>query len=220
MSPSRPPLHLILLFNRDPKKIATLLCSRFYLKLLKDKLMEAIRTKRLVLRDLEEGDWKSVHDYASDHEVVRHMDWGPNTTEETRNFIRRAIAHQQEQPRRSYDLAVTLTSQNVLIGACGIYAPDPNSREGWIGYVFNRNFWGQGYATETAKALLKFGFNQLNLHRIFATCDPANIASAHVLEKIGMQHEAHFREHKMAKGRWRDSLLYAILDYEWERIKA
>jgi ribosomal-protein-alanine N-acetyltransferase len=107
----------------------------------------------------------------------------------------------------------------VLIGACGIYVSNPDGQEGWIGYVFNRNFWGRGYATETAKALLKFGFNQLNLHRIFATCDPANIASAHVLEKISMQREGHLREHKMAKGKWCDLLLYAILDYEWERLK-
>lgn len=92
-----------------------------------------------------------------------------------------------------------------------------DNHEGWSGYCLNRNFWGKGYATETAKVLLRFGFDQLNLHRIFATCDPANIASAHVLEKIGMQLEGHLREHKWAKGKWCDSLLYAILDYEWKK---
>jgi ribosomal-protein-alanine N-acetyltransferase len=85
--------------------------------------------------------------------------------------------------------------------------------------VLNRKFWRQGYATEVAQALLKFGFNQLKLHRIFATCDPENIASAHVMEKIGMQQEGHIREHKLAKGKWRDSLLYAILDHEWMKQK-
>ena len=180
--------------------------------------MEAIQTERLVLRDFEESDWKSIHDYASDQEVVRYMDWGPNTAEETMNFIKRAAARREEKPRRSYDLAVILASQNALIGACGIYVSNPEGREGFIGYVFNRNFWGRGYATEAAKTLLEFGFSQLNLHRIFATCDPMNIASARVLEKIGMQHEGRLREHKWAKEKWRDSLLYAILDYEWERL--
>jgi ribosomal-protein-alanine N-acetyltransferase len=179
--------------------------------------MEVIRTERLVLRDFREADWKSVHDYASDLEVVRYMDWGPNTVEETRSFIRRAIAYQQEQHRSVYDLAVVLTPQNVLVGGCGIHVSNPDGREGWIGYVLNRNFWGRGYATETAKALLKFGFSQLNLHRVFATCDPSNVASANVLEKIGMQREGYLREHKWAKGKWRDSLLYAILDDEWKR---
>jgi len=180
--------------------------------------VEIIRTERLILRDFEEADWKAVHSYASDTEVVRYMDWGPNTTEETQSFIQRTIARQQEQPRRSYDFAVVLKSRNMLIGGCSIHVSNPDNREGWIGYVLNRNFWGQGYTTETAKALLAFGFDQLNLHRIFATCDPANNGSRRVLEKIGMQLEGCLREHKWAKGKWRDSLLYAILDYEWKRL--
>lgn len=172
-----------------------------------------------MLRDFEEGDWTLVHDYASNSEVVRYVDWGPNTEEESKNFIQRALAHKKERPRKNFTLAVVLKATNTLIGGCGIYLSNPDNREGYIGYVLNRNFWGQAYATETAQALLEFGFNQLTLHRIFATCDPENITSARVLEKIGMQHEGHFREHKWAKGKWRDSLLYAILDHEWMNLK-
>lgn len=180
--------------------------------------MEVFQTERLILRDFEEADWKPVHSYASNPEVVRYVDWGPNTFEETRNFIRRAIATQNEHPRRNYNFAMILRAKNRLIGACGIFVSNLDNREAWIGYVLNRHFWGQGYATEAAKALLTFGFEKLNLHRIFATCDPANIASAHVLEKIGMQHEGRLREHKRVRGKWRDSLLYAILDYEWKHL--
>jgi RimJ/RimL family protein N-acetyltransferase len=180
--------------------------------------VETIQTKRLILRDFVMADWKAIHDYDSDPEVVRYMDWGPNTEEETKSFLQRAITFQQEQPRRGYSLAIVLGSQNVIIGGCGIRVSSPENREGWIGYVLSRNFWGQGYATETAKALLKFGFETLDLHRIFATCDPANIASAHVLEKTGMKREGYLREHKWARGKWRDSLLYAILDYEWKSL--
>jgi RimJ/RimL family protein N-acetyltransferase len=176
--------------------------------------MTAIRTERLVLRDFIETDWEAVHEYASDPEVVRYMDWGPNTEEESRNFIQRTIVSQRENPRTGYSLAIALKAEDKLIGGCGIYVTSTENREGYIGYCLNRNFWGQGFATETAKALLMFGFEQLNLHRIFATCDPANIASAHVLEKIGMQREGRFREHKWAKGEWRDSLMYAILNNE------
>jgi len=180
--------------------------------------MEIIQTKRLTLRDFEKADWKGAHSYGSDPEGVRYMEWGPNTVKDTKQFIQRAITHQKEQPRRNYTLAIVLKPEKRLIGGCGISVSSPENREGWIGYCLNRNFWKQGYATETAKALLRFGFDQLNLHRIFATCDPANIASAHVLEKIGMQREGHFREHKWAKGKWRDSLFYAILDYEWKQL--
>lgn len=179
----------------------------------------SLTTERLVLREFDELDWQAVHEYASDPEVVRYMEWGPNTEDESRNFIRQAIAYQQEQPRRNYEFAVVLKARDRLIGGCGIHVSNPDSREGWIGYCFNRHFWGQGYATEAARALLTFGFDRLKLHRVFATCDPANIVSISVLEKIGMQREGHLREHKWAKGRWRDSFLFAILDHEWERLK-
>ena len=182
------------------------------------EIVEVIRTSRLLLRELQETDWQAVHTYASDPEVVRYMEWGSNTKEDTTNFIQRSITAQMEQPRKSYELAIVLKEDDRLIGACGIHVSDRNNREGWIGYCLNRQFWRQGYATETAKALLGFGFDRLCLHRIFATCEPANIVSAQVLEKIGMQHEGHLRENKWAKGKWRDSLLYAILDYEWKRL--
>jgi len=142
------------------------------------------------------------------------MKWGPNTEEETTGFIQRVLAAQNEQPRRDYTLAVVVRNEDKLIGGCTINVSNPDNREGWIGYCLNRGFWGKGYATEAANALVDFGFDRLNLHRIFATCDPANVASAHVLEKVGMKREGRIREHAWTKGRWRDSLLYAILEQE------
>jgi RimJ/RimL family protein N-acetyltransferase len=183
------------------------------------EIMEKIQTERLILRELAATDWKAVHDYASDAEVVRYMDWGPNTEEDTKNFIQRALNYQSERPRRDYTLAIILKAENRLIGCCGIHVSNPQHREGWIGYSLNRKCWRQGYGTEAAEALLRFGFAQLNLHRIFATCDPENIASARLLEKVGMKREGHLREHKWSRGKWLDSLLYAILDYEWKRLQ-
>lgn len=179
--------------------------------------MKPIKTKRLTLRDLEPKDWKSVHVYSSDPEVVRFMPWGPNAVEDTKAFIRRSIVMRKEKPRRNYNFAVILMEEKILIGSCGIYISNPDWLEGYIGYVFNRSYWGKGYATETAKALLKFGFEKLNLHRIYAFCNSANKVSAHVLEKSGMQLEGHFREHRWVKGKWTDTLQYAILEREWKK---
>ncbi len=179
--------------------------------------MVVIRTDRLVLREFDETDRQAVHSYASDPEVVRYMGWGPNTEEETKSFIRRSIDYQKEKPRQNYRFAITLRADDRLIGGCGLHVANPDNREGWLGYCLNRDFWRQGYATETAEALLEFGFQKLRLHRICATCDPANVASAHVLEKIRMQREGHLREHKWTKGRWQDSLLYAILENNWKK---
>ena len=181
--------------------------------------MVIIRAERLMLREFDETDWQAVHSYASDPEVVRHMDWGPNTEEETKAFISRSISSQKEKPRRKYTLAITLKGENKLIGSCDLCVASPENKEGWLGYCLNRHFWHKGYATETAKALLDYGFQQLGLHRIFATVDLDNITSRNVLEKTGMQYEGHLREHKWAKSRWRDSLLYAILENEWKKLK-
>lgn len=170
-----------------------------------------------MLRDLTVKDLRAVHEYSSDPEVVRYTDWGPNTEEDDRNFIRLATVSQHEKPRKHYLLGITLKDTNKLIGNCGIHESNPDNREGLIAYFLNREYWHQGYATEPANALIAFGFKRLKLHRIFATCDPANKASAHVLEKSGMQREGHLRQHKLAKGRWRDSFLYAILDNEWKQ---
>jgi RimJ/RimL family protein N-acetyltransferase len=181
-----------------------------------EQLMKAIEIERLFLRDLVMSDKHAVHEYASNPEVVRFMDWGPNTEDETVEFIAKSISTQNEKPRRNFDFAIVLKDTGKLIGGCGIHVSNPENREGWLGYCLNRNYWGKGYATETGRGLIKFGFEKLNLHRLFAACDPENLASAHVLEKSGMKREGHLREHRWSKGKWRDSYLYAILEQDWK----
>jgi len=181
--------------------------------------MTTLETERLLLREFEEGDEQAVHEYASDPEVVRHVEWGPNTEADTMRFIQYALSLQEEEPRGNYSLAITLKTDGRLIGGCSVVVSDPGNREGWIGYVLKRRFWAQGYGTEAARALVGFGFEQLGLHRIFATCGPENVASARLLEKVGMRREGHLREHKWQKGRWRDSYLYAVLDHEWREAQ-
>lgn len=176
-----------------------------------------IRTERLLLRDLQSSDLEAVRKYSSDPEVVQYMDWGPNTDKDDKEFLERSKAARKETPRRNFTLAIVMKDTKRLIGSCGIHESNPADREGWIGYCLNRQYWGRGFGTETAKSLLDFGFDDLRLHRIFATCVPANTASAHVLEKAGMRLEGHFRQHRWVKGKWRDSLLYAILDEERQR---
>lgn len=68
--------------------------------------------------------------------------------------------------------------------------------------------------------LVGFGFEQLGLHRIWATCSTENAGSARVLEKLGMRPEAHFKEDVNIRGRWRDSYLYAVLANDWEAARA
>jgi RimJ/RimL family protein N-acetyltransferase len=178
--------------------------------------MVTIVTERLELREFNQADWVLVHEYASDPEVTRYVGWGPNSLEDTKNFILRAMSYQREEPRRKFDLAITLKEGNTLIGGCSIRVSDPDNREGSIGYLLRRQFWGRGYATEASQALLDFGFGKLGMHRISAWCDVENTASSRVLERIGMQREGRLREFRLIRGEWHDSYLYAVLDREWK----
>lgn len=101
--------------------------------------------------------------------------------------------------------------QGTLIGAIELQVTSTSHRRAELGYVLHRQWWGRGYAGEAAAALLRFGFDDLGLHKVSATCDPRNKASARVLTKIGMRHEAHLRDHLHLRGRWHDRLLYAAL---------
>ncbi|MDE1854062.1 MAG: GNAT family N-acetyltransferase [Thaumarchaeota archaeon] len=174
-----------------------------------------LTTKRLVIREFRASDWRSVHAYASDPEVVRYMHWGPNTEPDTQAFVRRAIADQSSKPRTRYEFAITVKASGELIGGCGIEATRPERKEGVIFYSLNKAHWGKGYGTESARALVDFGFARLALHRIFALCDPSNIGSNHVLNKAGMTLEGRQREDFLMRGKWRDTMVYAILEREW-----
>ncbi|WP_172253514.1 GNAT family N-acetyltransferase [Saccharibacillus deserti] len=175
-------------------------------------MQTTIRTERLILRDPVLEDWAAIHEYSSDPDVVRHSMWGPNTEEETRGYVAQMIEMRQEQPRTSYELVVTLKDGGELIGGCGIHKAGFNAE---IGYTFNPRFWGSGYASEAAFALLRMGFEELGVHRIYATCRPANEASANVMKRIGMQREGRMREHLFFKGAFHDSELYSILRREF-----
>ncbi|TVX98672.1 GNAT family N-acetyltransferase [Cohnella terricola] len=174
-----------------------------------------VKTDRLVLRDFISGDLQEVHKYASDEEVCRYSDWGPNRLEDTEAFIEQVVEEQGIHPRNQFTLAIIVKETNGLIGACSFKR---DGYQGEIGYSINRNYWGFGFATEAAKAMLNFGFNELNLHRIYATCRPNNVGSIRVLEKIGMRKEGHLREHRFFKGKWHDSFVYAILCSEMMKL--
>lgn len=173
-----------------------------------------LETDRLLMREFVEADWQAVFAYQSDPLYLRYNYWTHRTQKDVCEFVQMFIGQQKEQPRTKFQLAVVLKEENRLIGNCGIRVNDPEMREANIGYELNTQYWGQGYATEAAQAILKFGFEELRMHRIWSWCVAQNLASVRVLEKIGMRREGHLREKELIKGKWYDNFLYAILDHE------
>ncbi|BDI15364.1 putative N-acetyltransferase YnaD [Nostoc cf. commune SO-36] len=175
-----------------------------------------LETNRLLMRDFIETDWQAVFAYQSDPLYLRYSYWTHRTQKDVCKFIQIFIDQQKEQPRTKFQLAIILKEENRLIGTCGIRVNDSEMQEADIGYELNSQYWGQGYATEAAQAILKFGFEELGMHRIWSWCVAENLASVRVLEKIGMRREDHLPEKELIKSRWYDNFLYAILEREWK----
>ncbi len=179
-----------------------------------------LSTDRLLLRDFVEDDWRAVLAYQSDPRYLRYYAWTKRTPEEVQAFVGRFIAQQERQPRLKFQLAITLPATGQLIGNAGIRIKTAGGHEADIGYELDPQYWGCGYASEAARALVQFGFERLHLHRISAQCLAENVASARVLEKLGMRLEGRLRDSERFKGRYWDTLHYAILDPEWRKASS
>lgn len=110
-------------------------------------------------------------------------------------------------------LAVTFKDSGTLIGAVSLVDADAHRAE--LGYWIGVPFWGQGYCTEAARALVDYGLRAMGLHRIVATHFQRNPASGRVMQKLGMRYEGCLREHVFKGGRYQDLMLYGILRDEW-----
>ncbi|HEY4199898.1 MAG TPA: GNAT family protein [Devosiaceae bacterium] len=175
-----------------------------------------ILTERLRLRPFTRGDVDAVFAYRQREDVAQFLFDSPMTHETVTEAVQQRISQAAlEEEGDKLVLAVDLRSTGQLIGEVSLIWRSEISRQAEIGYIFNPDFHGRGYATEAGAALLRIGFAEIALHRITARCDIRNGRSWRVMERLGMRREAHFREHGFVKGRWDDEFIYAILRREW-----
>lgn len=146
-----------------------------------------IQTERLILRPFTEADVDNMYDILRGKDVLRYFPPNPNplTRERAQTMIARILAHWDEN---NYGLwAVTLAETGRLLGRCGLqYIAETDEVE--VDFILDRDFWGQGFATEAGNASLKYGFENLEVNEIIGLVHPENIASQRALQKIGMQY--------------------------------
>jgi RimJ/RimL family protein N-acetyltransferase len=169
----------------------------------------------LILREHTLDDLRPVLKYAADPVVARYVTWEPATEQTALAFLKDAVTTAAQTPRSSYVLAIVERASRGVIGAARIGIEAGADRRADIGYVLRRDRWHRGWATKAAGMLVDFGFRDLGMYRIWATSHPENLASARVLERIGMTYEGRIRGHMFVKGAWRDSLAYAIVRPDW-----
>ncbi len=169
-----------------------------------------LETARLKLRPYAEADIAELLPLVGTREVaattlrIAH----PYTEQDARDFLKLA-----QEPGRLW-LATTLRGDGRQIGGIGLRV-DELHQHAELGYWLGAPYWGQGYATEAAREMLRYGFEGLKLHRIFASHFKHNPASGRILKKLGMRHEGCQREHLRKWDQFVDSELYGILRTEW-----
>lgn len=146
----------------------------------------SIETERLILRDLQDEDTEVIAEQFAEP-LIRNQILAIQTDKNyNREWVRRAIIVAAYQPRDYFGLAITLKNTGTLIGSCSICNVLSEGIDAELGWNLGKEFWGKGYATETAKALLRIGFELSDVQRISADCFADNKAAIRVLEKLGM----------------------------------
>ncbi|KAA0563497.1 GNAT family N-acetyltransferase [Bacillus sp. CH30_1T] len=167
-----------------------------------------ITTERLLIRNFEFKDWEGVYQYTSKQSVMKYMPEGVLSKEETQEFIKENIN------KIAQKFPVILAENKILIGHIEFFKYfGEHTYE--IGWVLNPEYCNKGYASEAALGVLKYGFEELDLHRIVATCQPENVPSYRVMEKIGMRREGYFKKCIPHGDDWWDEYSYAILREDW-----
>lgn len=147
-----------------------------------------IKTKRLLLRPLNISDLENVHKYVSDGENTKYVCALPNQDiEETTMFLSKVTNEWEKDMPGFYEFAIEL--DRIQIGHISIYF-DEKHESGEFGWLLNKKYWHNGYATEAAAALKDYILKNLQMKRLIAHCDYRNIASSRVMEKIGLKLES------------------------------
>jgi len=170
----------------------------------------SIETDRLIIRKMKMDDIDDIFCFTSDPEMLKFTpmyDLSKNK-EGLSQYIKKVLKNYKDGNPEYW--AVVYKKINKVIGIVTI---DISSKHrGDIGYAICRKYWGKGFATEAAKAIIDFGFNTLGLKRIEGACDPRNIASVKVLKKLGMKYEGLLKSYSCMRGEFCDRKLYAIIN--------
>lgn len=174
-----------------------------------------LHTSRLLLRPLIASDAPALYAIFSDPQVTRYTSGGAwqslDKADEMVARYTKGLAGNE-----AIGLGIVDVQSNTVIGTCSFFHLDEQCRRAEIGYILSRTCWGKGYMREALTALIQFGFDELNLHRIEADIDPRNGASLTSVERLGFIKEGYLRERWIVDGEICDTSLYGLLRSDWQ----
>jgi RimJ/RimL family protein N-acetyltransferase len=169
-----------------------------------------LRTERLVLRPWQDGDEVAFAEAWADEAYARLLLTRTMNAAEVAEMVRR-----RREPGDGRFLGLVVEHDGTVVGDSILILQGTGLSEGEIGWTVIPQHAGRGYATEAANAVLELGFEHYGLRRVVANLDARNDRSAALCERLGMRRESHKVGDFWSKGRWTDSLEYALLRDEW-----
>ena len=176
--------------------------------------LPTIETERLLLRKITLNDASDMFDYASNPEVSEYTMWSTHTSIEDTKYFLKSLTKMYKR-RELVDWGIVHKAEKKFIGTCGYVEWSMTHSRAEIGYAISARYWREGYMSEAVNAIIEFGFREMLLNRIVGRCEVNNIASARVMEKVGMQLEGILRQQLFVKGRYWDLKIYSILREEF-----
>lgn len=179
-----------------------------------------LTTERLLLRAFVAADFTAYAAYRTLPEVYRYLYSAPLSGAELQKKFDSIVGAPFENDGDAFRVAVISRNDDALVGEVSLKLASREALQGEIGYTFNPQFSGKGYATEAVKTVINLGFSKFGFHRIFARLDAANKGSVGVVERLGLRREAHLIQNDRFNDVWGDEYVYAALASEWQDMCA
>lgn len=176
--------------------------------------MIPIYGRRIALREFTVLDVESAWHVVGDDRVTKWLSFDSRDIAATESMVRGAIERSAVSPRNEYYLAIVRLEDNELVGFIRLGLS--GVKAGKLGYALRPDAWRQGYGLEAVRLMLRFAFNSLGLHRVTAAIGPDNVGSISLIRRVGLNYEGRLRDHVFTNNVWRDSLLYSLLESEWD----
>jgi RimJ/RimL family protein N-acetyltransferase len=172
-----------------------------------------LTTERLILRELVDDDAAAVFVWWGDPEVQKYNAEPLRDVSQAHTFIAEMLAEYAAQKQVMW--AITMRAGGAVLGGVDLHDWNRTHHRAEVGYSLARAWWGQGIASEAVRAVLRFGFGRMQLHRIEAGTIADNWRSVRMLERLGFRREGTRRERSLEwDGTYHDSAMYGLLESE------
>lgn len=169
-----------------------------------------LETERLILRQVRNSDKQEMFEIRGNKETMQYIPRPlANTVEDAEKVVDMINGFVERNERINW--AITEKGVDKMMGVIGYVKMNEDAHRSEVGYVMHHAYLRKGFTAEALDAVLKYGFEEMNLHSIEAIIRPDNIASISLVEKCGFVREAYFRDYIFHQGRYFDETVYSLL---------